>query len=83
MDEAFGNRIWEAIATLRKEIMVANGNGEILSFQEALAFLRLPEGTLREFVRLRRIPYHKIGRRIFFRRRELDLWFDKHMVRPR
>lgn len=86
MEAAVVNGIYSAINSLREDIREELGRqrSTILSFTEATAYLRLAEGTLREFVRLGKIPHHKVGRRIFFNRIDLDQWFEKHrVIRPK
>lgn len=47
-----------------------------MDFQEALKYLKIRPGTLRDWIRLRRIPFHRAGRRILFRARDLDVWLE-------
>jgi excisionase family DNA binding protein len=44
----------------------------LLTLAEASSLLRLKVSTLRSWVLKRRIPYCKIGGRVFFRRSDLD-----------
>lgn len=42
------------------------GRSDVMDFQEALKYLKIRPGTLRDWIRLRRIPFHRAGRRILF-----------------
>ncbi len=55
---------------------------EILTYQEASAYLRIPVNTLYWMVHENRIPHIRIGARsVRFRRSELDAWLAKN-ARP-
>lgn len=48
-----------------------------LTSDEAAAYLRLPTvGALRVLVCKRKLPFHKLGRRLRFRKSELDQFLD-------
>jgi len=53
---------------------------EIMGIPEAAEYLGQTEGTLRHWVRLRRIPYHKVNGSIKFRKSHLDLWINEHEI---
>ena len=57
---------------------------EILTLEEAAAYLRMSPFTLRDKVRLRQVPFYRIGSRgngsIRFRRSALDRWIDRGEV---
>lgn len=44
---------------------------ELLDFHESSALLKLKESTLRAWVLKKRLPYVKLGRRVFLRRSDL------------
>lgn len=52
----------------------------LLSVKEASAWLGIPAFTLYSWALSRRIPHHKIGRRVLFSRDELKRWVDAHRV---
>ncbi|MGE3152105.1 MAG: helix-turn-helix domain-containing protein [Nitrospiraceae bacterium] len=54
-----------------------------MDFQEAFKYLKIKPGTLRDWIRLRRIPFHRAGRRILFRARELDAWLEARKIAHR
>ena len=41
-------------------------NDELIDYREASAILRLNPTTLRRYVSLGRLPYYKVGGRVFF-----------------
>jgi len=57
---------------------------EILTIEEAADYLRMSPYTLRDKVRLRQIPFFKVGSKgcgsIRFRRSSLDRWVDRGEV---
>lgn len=46
-------------------------NAEILTFQEAAAFMRTSENTFRKYVKEKGIPFLQVGKRRLFSRRAL------------
>lgn len=48
-----------------------------LSLQQAATYLHTSVSTLRGWVRLKGVPYHKPGKELLFRVRELDQWMDR------
>lgn len=57
-------------------------DGDILNFTEAVALLKIPAGTLRNYCSQRQVPYYRVGRGSFFRRSELTAWFTSHRREP-
>ena len=55
---------------------------ELLTASEAAIVLRLPVSSVYELTRNRRIPFVRIGRRIFFMRAELIRWVMQEMSVP-
>lgn len=47
---------------------------QTLSYKEAADFLKLKEGTLRNWVAQKKLPFHKVGRKVVFFREELEQW---------
>lgn len=56
---------------------------ELLTAVEASKLIRLPRLSIDELARNRRIPFVRIGRRIFFVRRVLIEWITEEMTMPR
>lgn len=60
-----------------------NPGDEMLTLQEACAYLRVPEGTLRYWRHLRCGPRSfKIGRHVRYWRTDLILWLTEQTNRP-
>ena len=53
-----------------------------LTFPEALEYLRMGNTALRQLVRNRKIRYIRQGRKILFRRTDLDAFLDAKAVEP-
>ncbi len=49
-----------------------------LTFAEAVLYLKVPVRTLRQWIRLKGLPYHKPGKELRFRRRDLDAWMNRY-----
>ena len=56
---------------------------EIMSISETAEYLGMAEGTLRDWVRMRRVPFSKINGTIKFRRSKLTAWVDLHEIAVR
>jgi excisionase family DNA binding protein len=53
---------------------------EILSILQAAEYLGQSKSTLRDWVRLRKIPFSKVNGAIKFRKSKLDRWIDRNEV---
>ena len=49
-----------------------------LKLPEAAAYLRSKPGTLRKWIKTKRLPYHKPGKALLFRVKELDAWMNRY-----
>lgn len=49
-----------------------------LNLTQAALYLGTPPGTLREWLRTKRLPHYKPGKELLFKRGELDSWMDRH-----
>lgn len=56
---------------------------ELLTADEAAELIRLPRSSLYELTRNRRIPFVRIGRRVFFVRAAVVKWITDEMSVPR
>jgi excisionase family DNA binding protein len=62
---------------------VRNAGDEMLTLQEACAYLRIPEGTLRYWRHLGTGPRSfKIGRHVRYWKTDLVLWLTEQTNRP-
>lgn len=66
----------------RKGIRVADADTlrELVSVRTLSGMLDIPEGTLRDMVLKRRLPYHKIGRLVRFNVGEIRSLYRAHRV---
>jgi len=53
---------------------------EIMSIPQAAEYLGQSEHTLREWVRMRKIPFSKVNGTIKFRKSKLDRWLDRNEI---
>ena len=51
-----------------------------LNINQAARFLGLRRGTVYNMVSRRAIPFHKVGRRVLFKKEELEAWFASTLV---
>jgi excisionase family DNA binding protein len=58
----------------------ASPSREIMSIPQAAEYLGQSESTLRDWVRLRKIPFSKVNGAIKFRKSKLDRWIDRNEV---
>ncbi len=61
----------------------ASGPSDLLTIPEAAAILRLKVSTLRAWRLQRRIPFVKLGRKIFVLRSDVDAFIKKSVVPAR
>ena len=57
-------------------------DARLLDIEGAATYLGVPAGTVRTFVAQRTIPHYKVGRRVMFRREDLDQYIDQHRRDP-
>jgi len=55
---------------------------ELMTFREALEALRIGKTKLTAMMKAREIPYVKMGKRVFFRRVDLDRFIESRLVKP-
>lgn len=56
---------------------------ELLTADEASELIRLPRSSIYELARNQRIPFVRIGRRIFFVRAAVIQWITEQITMPR
>lgn len=49
-----------------------------LTLPEAALYLNSSESTIREWIRMKGLPYHKPGKQLLFRPKDLDLWMNRY-----
>jgi excisionase family DNA binding protein len=50
---------------------------DLMTIAEAMKYLRISRQTLYERTKAREIPSYKIGRKVLYKRQELDLYLEK------
>ena len=53
---------------------------EIMNVKEAAGYLGISEYILREWVRLKKIPFHRVNKQIRFRKSKIDRWIDRNEI---
>ena len=53
---------------------------DLLSVEEAASFLHVQGSTVRDWVLKKKVPYVKLGRRVFLRRQELEALIERSVV---
>ena len=56
---------------------------ELLRPAEMADMLRMKESTIRSWILKRRIPFVRLGRRVFIRRSDIDELIAKNVIMPR
>ena len=69
------NIVAELQALVDRNMIPARG---FLNLTQAALYLGMSPGTLREWIRTKRLPHYKPGKELFFKRAELDQWMDRH-----
>lgn len=80
--DASGN-VAEANRSTRVRPPMSPHNSELLTIAEAAAALRLQPSTLRSWILNRRIPFVKLGSRVFIRRSDLEILIAASVVPAR
>ncbi len=58
-------------------------NEKFLTVRQAAIYSNTPENTIRsKWIAMRRVPFHKIGKSVRFKRVELDEWMDQQKIEP-
>ena len=55
----------------------------LMKIEDLSASLSIPVDTLRKWVRLRQMPFLKIGRKVRFSQETIDAWLNSKLVLPR
>jgi excisionase family DNA binding protein len=56
---------------------------QLMTIEEASAFLNLKVSKLRREVFMKTIPYYKIGSLIRFKKEDLLQWVEKKIIKPK
>ena len=57
-------------------------NSDLLSIDEAGTFLHIKPSTVRSWILFRRVPFVKLGRRVFLRKSDLEKLIADSVVLP-
>ena len=68
------------VRNMEKQLMT---NQDLMSVEEGSKFTHLRESTLRAWILQRRIPFVKLGRRVFLRRSDLEKLIEQSIVPAR
>jgi excisionase family DNA binding protein len=69
--------------TERREVMVmVEQSQQLMDVSETAEMLRLKESTVRSWILKRKIPYVKLGRRVFVRRCDAQNAIDSSVIYP-
>ena len=56
------------------------GGPNLISIQQAAEYLRITVGTIYQWRSQHKIPYIKVGRRVKFKKEQLDQWLTERTV---
>lgn len=54
---------------------------DLMTKKEMMEYLRISKGTLDKMMRKREIPFIKLGKRVLFKRQEIDNWLKSKSVK--
>ena len=53
---------------------------EVFTIKQLIEYLKCSESTIRKLVRSKAIPYFRVGNKIYFSKRAIDLWVRQQEV---
>ncbi|HOX59356.1 MAG TPA: helix-turn-helix domain-containing protein [Candidatus Paceibacterota bacterium] len=56
-----------------------SGDDEMMSRQELADWLKVCVGAIDRYCRKEKLPFIKVGRRVLFRRRDVERWLEKRL----
>jgi len=66
---------------IRRPIIESMNKDEILSKEQTTKYLKISRGSLLRLMQSRDIPYFKLGRRVLFRKTDIDAWLETKRVK--
>lgn len=54
---------------------------EFMTRTEVMMYLRISRGTLDKLQKRLEFPFAKVGKKVLFRKRDIDSWMESQMVR--
>lgn len=58
-------------------------DSEVLGVPEAISYLKIAKPTMYSLTQKREIPFYKKGKRIYFRKEDLDNWINKGKIKTK
>jgi excisionase family DNA binding protein len=55
---------------------------EVMDYRGLAAYMKIAYGTLRHYVMTRQIPFIKVGARVLFYKKDIDVWLEKKSREP-
>lgn len=55
---------------------------DLLTRQDMMTYLSISSATLHRLMKSGAFPYIKMGRRVLFRRADIDAYLEAHLVKP-
>jgi excisionase family DNA binding protein len=56
-------------------------NKELMTRAEVISYLRISNMTLHRLMKAHGLPYIKLGKRVLFRRADIDKYLEAHFIR--
>jgi len=53
----------------------------LITKQDVLRYLTISQQTLYRLMKKRAFPFYKVGRRVLFRKADVDAWLEKYRVK--
>ena len=63
--------------------LTESGVQDIMNFNQACAYTTISKSAMYKHTSTREIPHFKTGKRIYFKKTELDQWLTKHKIMSR
>jgi excisionase family DNA binding protein len=59
------------------------GDSDLMERAEVMDYLRISRGTLDKLQKRREFPFAKIGKKVLFRKRDIDAWLESKVIKAR
>jgi excisionase family DNA binding protein len=54
---------------------------ELFTKAELMEYLRVSRGTIDKLIRRREVPFIKLGKKVLFRKKEIDAWLETKRIK--
>jgi excisionase family DNA binding protein len=78
--DAYLEKLDELISEVKLLREQTKPTSEVMSVSQMAKYLSISEYTLREWVRMKRIPHHKVNKQIRFKKSKIDRWLDRNEI---